>query len=375
MKKLIYLIVLIVVLGLIVVGCTNSVVPPAEQGELDNLEMISVSKSVIPVVIDGDVTLDEWGTYHLGTSVTSWGGGMSVDVYGYADDTYLYVAYEADMSQPGWSVAAGMQISANLDYWTPSTTVWPDPGYTHISVFGDGFAQTDGSSWNWPDGWGNTDPSVFTSRGIEYYVGISGYPSLYPYPNTAEIKIPLSLLTYADTDDIIGLGGQYWQYDKATPFLVALPQPTHGHWVNNQRVLLYPVPNCDSAVVNTDAESQGEVLFNDPMGKVTLVIQGNVEGLTPKHEYAVWVRNLSGYTGPYLGEHTLLGYYKLETFTTNVKGKGKFHINILADDLPTGTYEIQLAINDPDVGGKNGCTVLATEAPPNWVTVTIKGQE
>jgi len=219
MKKLIYLIVLIVVLGLIVAGCT-SVVPPVEQGELDNLEMISVSKSVMPVVIDGDVTPDEWGTYHLGTSVTTWGGGMSVDVYGYADDTYLYAAYVADMAQPGWSNAAGMCISANLDYQTPQSASWPDIGYTHISVYGDGFAQTDGSGWDWPDGWGNTGPSVFTSRGIEYYVGEPCYGS--PYPNTAEIKIPLSLLTYAGADGQIMLGGQYWQYDWATPFLVEI---------------------------------------------------------------------------------------------------------------------------------------------------------
>ncbi len=220
MRKLVYLIVVIVALGLIVAGCLPTV-PPTEQGELGNSEMVSVSKNP-GVIIDGFLSSGEWDGYHLGTSVTGWSGGMSVKVYGFADDTYLYAAYEADMTQPGWSDAAGMEISANLDYWTPSTTEWPDPGYTHISVFGDGFAQTDGSDWAFPD-WGNTDPSEFTNRGIEYYVGIPGYSILYPYPNTAEIKIPLSLLTYAGTDGRIELGGQYWQYDWAEPFFVTLP--------------------------------------------------------------------------------------------------------------------------------------------------------
>lgn len=173
--------------------------------------------------IDGNIDIGEWDDYYLGTSVTGWGGGMSVDVYGFADDTYLYAAYVADMTKPGWSVAAGLCISANLDYKTPQSISWPDPGYTHISVYGDGFAQTDGSDWVWPDGWANTDPSVFTNRGIEYYVGEPCYGS--PYPNTAEIKIPLSLLTYAGCDGQIRLSGQYWQYDWAELFFVTLPPP------------------------------------------------------------------------------------------------------------------------------------------------------
>ena len=147
--------------------------------------------------------------------------------------------------------------------------------------------------------------------------------------------------------------------------LVVGVQAAGGKLVDAQRVPLYPVDNRSSNNVLTSEPSQGEVVFVDPMGNVTLVIQGNVEGLTPKHEYAVWVRNLSGYTGLYLDENTSLGYYKLETFTTNVKGKGKFHINILANDLPTGEYEIQLAINDCEAGGTDLATI-------KYITVTIK---
>ena len=179
-------------------------------------------------IIDGVISAGEWDDYYLGTSVTDWEGGMSVDVYGFADDTYLYVAYVADTSQPGWSVAESMGIGANFDFWTPSTAEWPDLGYTHISIYGDGFAQTDGSGWNWLDGWGNTDPSVFTSRGIEYYVGHPMWCTS-PNPNVAELKIPLDLLTYADTDYVIGLGGQYWQYDFAEPFYVTFAPPL-AYW-------------------------------------------------------------------------------------------------------------------------------------------------
>ena len=148
-----------------------------------------------------------------------------------------------------------------------------------------------------------------------------------------------------------------------------------GKWVNNQRVALYPCDDlCVSEQVNTSEPSQGEVLFNDPMGNVTLVIQGNVEGLSPKHEYAVWVRDLTGYTGDFI--MSAGGWFWLETFTTNKQGKGKFHINILSEDLPTGTYDIQLAINDPDADppfDQYGCTVLATPFSP-MIEVTIKTQ-
>ena len=146
---------------------------------------------------------------------------------------------------------------------------------------------------------------------------------------------------------------------------------TEGHWVNNQPAPLYPASDCSSDNVLPSEPSQGEVIFVDPMGKVTFIIQGNVEGLLEKHDYAVWVRNLNNYDGDFIMSAAGVWFW-LETFTTNAKGMGKFHINILADDLPTGTYDIQLAINDPDVGGIYGCTVLATE---KWITVTIKGQE
>ena len=146
-----------------------------------------------------------------------------------------------------------------------------------------------------------------------------------------------------------------------------------GKWVNAQRVPLYKVTTCSSDDVDPDSQIiQGEVVFVDPMGKVTFIIQGNVEGLLEDHDYAVWVRELTNYDGDFLMSAGGVWFW-LETFTTNVEGKGKFHINILSEDLTSGTYQIQLAINDPDDPYcVYGCTVLATD---KWVTVTVKGQE
>lgn len=127
-----------------------------------------------------------------------------------------------------------------------------------------------------------------------------------------------------------------------------------------QKAPLYLVDGGSSDNVRDDLASQGRVIINDPMGDVALIIQGNVEGLKDNYSYTVWVRELFGYTGPSI--HAYPPYYKLDTFTTNSKGKGHFHLNILATDLPSGTYDIQVAINDPVgvFGGVIGETVLAT---------------
>jgi len=214
--------------GIVYIHITNVV--DSEPTPDTEPEKKAEAPSFTPPTIDGVIDPGEWDSFYLGTSVTNWEGGMSVDVYGVADDEYLYVAYVADMNQPGWSVAESLGIGANFDFWAPSTAEWPDRGYTHISVYGDGFAQTDGSNWYWPDGWGNTSSSVFTSRGIEYYVGHPLWCT-DPNPNVAELKIPLSLLTYAGDDGQIGLGGQYWQYDYAEPFYVQTDIFDISNWI------------------------------------------------------------------------------------------------------------------------------------------------
>ena len=141
-----------------------------------------------------------------------------------------------------------------------------------------------------------------------------------------------------------------------------------GKWVNAQRVPLYPVDGGSSDNVRVDLPSQGEVVFVDPMGNVTFIIQVNVEGLIPNYEYAVWIRDLSTeYTGYNSYFYEPLGYYRVGTFTTNDEGKGKYHLNILSEELTPGTYYIQLAINNECVSV--GSTVLATERD---IPVTIK---
>jgi len=169
--------------------------------------------------IDG-VLEAEWTPHFLGTSVTGWSGGMSVDVYGYIEAGNLYAAYVADKSQPGWSAASSLGLVPNLYFAAISTASWPDPGTTLVGS-SDGLAQTDGSGWAFYNGWGvgagewsDNDIDLFLSDPI-YGVG----------DNVSEIKIPLSLLTYAGTDGQIFLGGQYWQYDWAQPFSVTVESP------------------------------------------------------------------------------------------------------------------------------------------------------
>jgi hypothetical protein len=285
-----------------------------------------VGANSIPV-IDGTISPGEWDAYYLGTSVTGWSGGMSVDVYGFADDTYLYVAYVADMTQPGWGAAASLCISANLDYQTPQSASWPDPGYTHISVYGDGFAQTDGSGWNWPDGWGNTDPSVFTSRGIEYYVGEPCYGS--PYPNTAEIKIPLSLLTYAGDGGQIGLGGQYWQYDWAAPFYVTLlvPQCTTDCYVdddgddaNGGTSWEDAKQTIQAAVDQVNAGGTVHVAAGVYAESVTLTPGKNLTITGAGRDVVTWVCPANGYcTNGDMSGYTGSMNYEISGFTFNVR--------------------------------------------------------
>jgi hypothetical protein len=112
----------------------------------------------------------------------------------------------------------------------------------------------------------------------------------------------------------------------------------------------------------TTTEAGGSVNFNAPSGNVALIINGNVKALAPNFEYAVWVRALPGYTGDSLTEYAPLMYFKLGTFTTNGQGHGSFHFNILASELPAGTYDLQVAINDAGPNDAHiGSTVIATK--------------
>ena len=136
------------------------------------------------------------------------------------------------------------------------------------------------------------------------------------------------------------------------------------------QVPFYPVSGGSSDNVLTNQPAQGKVMINTPDGNITLILNGSVKGLEADHFYTVWVRNLdAAYTGESFNSYLPLGYYLLGYFTTNENGMGNFHLNILAADLPSDGYEVQVAINDvPELFPLAiGSTVIAT---PKFTTVT-----
>ena len=127
----------------------------------------------------------------------------------------------------------------------------------------------------------------------------------------------------------------------------------------------YTVTNGTSDEV-TNTLSGGSVMYNAPSGNVALIINGDVKGLQPNFDYAVWVRDLTTYSGPALTSYAPLGYFKLGTFSTNAQGNGSFHFNIQRSDLPAGTYNLQTAINDAGTTDDHvGATVVATQKYTN----------
>lgn len=141
-----------------------------------------------------------------------------------------------------------------------------------------------------------------------------------------------------------------------------------GKWVDSQKAPFYKVPSGTSDNVSTELAG-GQVTLVDPMGNVSMVIQGNVRGLDPLAGYDIWVRDLTGYTGAYITKYEPLGYFKLATITTDAEGNGSFHFNLRADELPDGVYQIQVALNPYN---NQGWTVIATQWP--GMTVTVKSQ-
>lgn len=134
---------------------------------------------------------------------------------------------------------------------------------------------------------------------------------------------------------------------------------------DSQEVSLYHVSGGSSDNVITSAPYEGHVTLVTPDGKNSLMIQGVIKGLEPSTKYVVWVRNLSGYTGPKIDKYLPLGYYALTSFTTNKNGGGNFNYKIDKSYLPVGQYSIQVAINTwPTIG----ITVAATQ---KYTTVVV----
>ncbi len=83
MKKLIYLIALVLVLGLIVAGCTNPAVPPAEQSELDNQ---TKDGGTVTVKDLSNVTLLDHDSNGLAGGKVKWADGSWHSVPGQTDN-------------------------------------------------------------------------------------------------------------------------------------------------------------------------------------------------------------------------------------------------------------------------------------------------
>jgi hypothetical protein len=135
-----------------------------------------------------------------------------------------------------------------------------------------------------------------------------------------------------------------------------------------QRLTWHKVANWNSDSVLPDPVP-GRGTINTPRGTVAMVINGHVK-LQPNTTYGVWVRELTGYTGTSLASAPTAYYYRLATFTTNIRGWGAFHIHIARTLLPNDLRNIQIAINTSlnpgDVGGTVAATVRFTPVRTGW---------
>ena len=120
--------------------------------------------------------------------------------------------------------------------------------------------------------------------------------------------------------------------------------------------------NDDFGINKTIPGSGGKVIINLPKGKVGMVVQGMVKGLDPDKTYSVflWAHyDTSWYKGtPPLGN--VGSWFRFTLFTTNAAGRGSFHINIDADDLVTGSYDISVWIDEADTFQAGDTTVLVS---------------
>lgn len=152
--------------------------------------------------------------------------------------------------------------------------------------------------------------------------------------------------------------------------VLVAPVVSAGKFVTPQKADWFYVSGGSSNNVTT-AQAYGHVQIVDPMGSATLIVTGVVQ-LAPSTGYAVWVRELYGYTGTLWTPG--IGYYKLGWFMTDANGYADFNVKVFSNVLPEGTYNIQVAIN-ADTGLDPtfiGTTVVATQWTAGvGMTVTV----
>ena len=106
--------------------------------------------------------------------------------------------------------------------------------------------------------------------------------------------------------------------------------------------------NAGFGINKTIPGSGGKVIFNEPKGKVQLMLTAIVQGLAPKHTYYVyiWAEGQSGwYLGPY--EASVGTWIRIGRFTTSQSGNGVFHFNFKKGYLASGkTLDITVWIDE-----------------------------
>jgi len=163
-------------------------------------------------VIDGVASPGEWDAYHVGTSISNWCGGMAVDVYGFTDYEFLYIAYVADTNKPGWTYSCYMGKNADFFYQTNLKWKWNTPGYT-VFQMDKNYSPYQVMQWGW------TPVGSLSDLGVEY----AYQDMLFNWNNVAEFKIPLDLLIYEENDGSLKIGGRYWQDNLAKPLYIEAP--------------------------------------------------------------------------------------------------------------------------------------------------------
>jgi len=124
MKKLIYLIIVMVVLGLIVAGCTNSVVPPAEQNVLDDKG--GGGKPKCATIQDGTIFDTK------GNAIT-----MGYDKWGYNYQAHIFNGWYWNYSRPDvpWTKET-LEEAGKSNTWL--VMKWSDTWLSNKDCNGDG---------------------------------------------------------------------------------------------------------------------------------------------------------------------------------------------------------------------------------------------
>ena len=203
MKKLAYLIVVIIVLGLIVSGCIP-MVPPSDQDELSNIVMSSVSKGDRGITINGILSSDEWNDYFWFTD-NSAGSGAGYDDdpfpvftgYLHFDKTNLYLAFDVADNTPNTNrdfLYVTIDIPPVMEFNDPIDALYWGSIQANASFFGEAYLTS------------NPFPSDKSQRGSTWGTvgGVVTARTITDTNRYYELMIPLTAIS-ASLGDTIGL--------------------------------------------------------------------------------------------------------------------------------------------------------------------------